>query len=344
MPPLTDIFQHIRTSHDPNTTFHTGGKNLDNMMGDGLQRKRVVEVSGPPGSGKTTIGLSACLDALKRGHRVLWLSTTNHPLPITRMSQMDGFDQDLLSFMFHIRVNTTAQFISLIQNQNIPQDISMIIIDGVSSLIEQVIHSSPARGKIPTIQNIFSLLIRLADNKNIAVLMLNDMKVVSSRYNQSPHLIPSLEYGIWDKKFNSLTRLVLYRQVREQIFLGEDGEEEDAYNSSGDMHLVKLIGDSNQDFVQGMFYLSHTGISDVTTYHQSAENKRKWLAEHNTIKKLKQHNTPYASPTSSPVSSTSHDTTMTFFEHEQNYNNPVIITDSEDEFYNDELPLTGAIL
>lgn len=213
MTTLTEIFQHARTTQDPDTAFRSGTRGLDTLLGPrGLGRRHVAEISGPPGSGKTTIGLQLSLDALRRGHRVLWLSTTNHPLPIARMDAMPHFSQQLLHNMFHIRFDTVAQFLSVIQTgASLPQDIALIVIDGVDGLLDQSTHDRK-QWKSHAIDAVFDLVQRLAVNRNAAVLMLNNTKTTGG--GPSASLIPGLEYGLWDKKYSAaLSRLILYRDV-----------------------------------------------------------------------------------------------------------------------------------
>lgn len=212
MTTLTEIFQHARTTQDPDTAFRSGTPELDAALGQrGLGRKRVAEISGPPGSGKTTLGLQLSLDALGRGHRVLWLSTTNHPLPIARMDAMPHFDQALLHSMFHIRLDTVAQFLSVIQTgASLPQDIALIVIDGVDGLLDQSTWDR-RQWKGHAIDAVFQLLERLAVDRNAAVLALNNMKTTGG--GASAGLIPGLEYGLWDKKYPGVARHILYRDV-----------------------------------------------------------------------------------------------------------------------------------
>ncbi|KAA8901681.1 hypothetical protein TRICI_006046 [Trichomonascus ciferrii] len=214
MTTLTEIFQHARSTQDPDTAFRSGARELDALLGPrGLGRQHVVEISGPPGSGKTTVGLQLSLDALRRGHRVLWMSTTNHPLPVARMEAMPHFRPLLLHNMFHIRLDTVAQFLSIVQTgAALPADVALVVVDGVDGLLEQSTHDR-RQWKAHATDAVFDLLHRLAVHRDAAVLMLNNMKTTGGGASAAT-LIPGLEYGLWDKKYAAaLSRLVLYRDV-----------------------------------------------------------------------------------------------------------------------------------
>ncbi|KAF3281671.1 hypothetical protein TWF970_002220 [Orbilia oligospora] len=55
-------------------SFATGSEALDNSWGGaGLERGKLVEICGPPGSGKTTIAVQLVVDAVSKGEQVCWI-------------------------------------------------------------------------------------------------------------------------------------------------------------------------------------------------------------------------------------------------------------------------------
>ena len=52
----------------------TGIEGLDDVLGGGLQRRRLYLVEGVPGSGKTTLGMQFLLSAAARGETVLYVT------------------------------------------------------------------------------------------------------------------------------------------------------------------------------------------------------------------------------------------------------------------------------
>src|SRR6187455_1870004 len=62
------------TSHHGIDVVTTGVEGLDDVLGGGLQRRRLYLVEGVPGSGKTTLALQFLLAAARRGEPVLYIT------------------------------------------------------------------------------------------------------------------------------------------------------------------------------------------------------------------------------------------------------------------------------
>ncbi|KAL7629040.1 hypothetical protein AAE478_000558 [Parahypoxylon ruwenzoriense] len=75
---------------DPRRFISTNLSALDQALNDvidgsssalprpgGLQKGQVVEIWGPPGSGKTTFGIQLAANALRQGEKVVWHSTAD---------------------------------------------------------------------------------------------------------------------------------------------------------------------------------------------------------------------------------------------------------------------------
>ena len=61
------------------TQISTGVIGLDKLLNGGLPAGRVYLVSGPPGSGKSTLGVHFLEDGAKRGENGLYIVTLEHP-------------------------------------------------------------------------------------------------------------------------------------------------------------------------------------------------------------------------------------------------------------------------
>src|SRR6187549_3775719 len=106
------------TSHHGIDVVTTGIEGLDDVLGGGLQRRRLYLVEGVPGAGKTTLAMQFLLTAVARGESVLYvtLSETLEELQSVAASHgwaLDGMtvhemmpneavlDPDEQSTMFH---------------------------------------------------------------------------------------------------------------------------------------------------------------------------------------------------------------------------------------------------
>ncbi|KUK18453.1 ATPase domain-containing protein [Thermococcus sibiricus] len=71
----------------------TGVKGLDNLIGGGLIPGRVYVVTGPPGSGKTTLGIQFLVEGAKNGEKGIYISLVDDSKTII---------QDMLYYRFNL--------------------------------------------------------------------------------------------------------------------------------------------------------------------------------------------------------------------------------------------------
>jgi KaiC/GvpD/RAD55 family RecA-like ATPase len=70
----------------------TGIKGLDNMLHGGLIPKRPYVITGPPGSGKTTLGIHFLMDGIKHDENVILVALDEPPNEIKMNAWALGFD------------------------------------------------------------------------------------------------------------------------------------------------------------------------------------------------------------------------------------------------------------
>lgn len=75
----------------------TGVKGLDELIGGGLIPGRVYVVTGPPGSGKTTLGIQFLVEGAKNGEKGLYISLVDDSKTI--IQDMLHYKFNLLSFL-----------------------------------------------------------------------------------------------------------------------------------------------------------------------------------------------------------------------------------------------------
>lgn len=226
---LTDALLHLRSQTDDQATLFTGSSHLNSVLGprgtSGVSRGSVTEISGPPGSGRTAIALDLTADAIKRGHRVLWLTTSDTVLPLARLSDFAGFEHKTLRLLSHISISSLAQVLVLFKNPPPympPRDTALVVIDDLSALILSA-YPAPSRqdGKtrLKEIANrrtramsaLFGSMATFASTHSLAVVALGGMISQHSFTRGVSFLVPSFGEGPWTKKITS--RVVLYKDI-----------------------------------------------------------------------------------------------------------------------------------
>jgi len=77
----------------------TGVKGLDEMLRGGLIPNRPYVVTGPPGSGKTTLGIHFLMEGVKNNENVILVSLDEPPNEIKSNAQAFGFDVDFIRIL-----------------------------------------------------------------------------------------------------------------------------------------------------------------------------------------------------------------------------------------------------
>src|SRR5436190_11396813 len=71
-----------------------GVEGLDDVLGGGLQRRRLYLVEGVPGSGKTTLALQFLLAAASRGEKVLYVTLSETSEELRSVARSHGWTLD----------------------------------------------------------------------------------------------------------------------------------------------------------------------------------------------------------------------------------------------------------
>ncbi|KAI1104112.1 P-loop containing nucleoside triphosphate hydrolase protein [Jackrogersella minutella] len=155
---------------DPHRFISTSLKDFDQALNDvidessnplsrpgGLQKGQVVEIWGPPGSGKTAFGhrIQLVANALRQGERVIWVDGF-HPISPRRLHDVivsarcspsqpapTPLIEDQTDNFLHFRAPTLAHLIGLLckpTSNSIPSNTSLVVIDTLSSLLS---HAYP---------------------------------------------------------------------------------------------------------------------------------------------------------------------------------------------------------
>lgn len=211
---------------------------MDPVYG-GVSRGKVTEVYGPPGVGKTALGMQLAASALNAGESVIWVDAS-HPVPGLRLSQvLKSFKpivprsssaevrslSDLLDSLLHFSTPTLAQLIALLTRPTQtfpPQNNSLIIIDSFSTLISSAFPrtldvnatprkpgaANPSARKFPILQYLITNLQKLAATRNIAIVVFSQC-VTKMRPGAGAVLVPAINTTTWEQGLGC--RVALFR-------------------------------------------------------------------------------------------------------------------------------------
>ncbi|QYS93569.1 RECA_2 domain-containing protein [Trichoderma simmonsii] len=209
----------------------------DAALQGGVKRGQVTEIWGPPGCGKTALGIQLAANALSGGNGVVWvdcfqklqtqrIANVLKSVKESRHSAETGDPQEIdpskLVQYSCMTLPHLLAFISRPTTTTIAADVSLIIISSPSALINSSLPRSlerkgnPKQAKGPTqaskrlqgLQFIINTLQKLAATKNCAVVLLSQC-ATKMRSEQKPTLIPSINTTVWEQGVS--TRLVLFR-------------------------------------------------------------------------------------------------------------------------------------
>ncbi|PMD47267.1 P-loop containing nucleoside triphosphate hydrolase protein [Hyaloscypha variabilis F] len=226
----------------------------------GVSRGKVTEVYGPPGVGKTALGMQFAASALHVGEGVIWVDAS-HPLSGLRLFQIltsfkptipQPSDQEarplpeLLENFTHFSTPTLAHLIALLSHptQNFPpQNTSLIIIDSFSTLISNVFPKTidstsiprkpgapnPSARKFPILQYLITNLQKLAETRNIAIVVFSQC-VTKMRPGAGAVLDPAIKTTAWEQGLGC--RVALFRDW---------GWEDEEGHPADDVRLAQVI-------------------------------------------------------------------------------------------------------
>ncbi|KAH0536144.1 hypothetical protein FGG08_006966 [Glutinoglossum americanum] len=166
--PSVSASQALRNSScSASKPLPTGLDRLDSILQDatglqdgrgsqagGLSRGQVTEIYGPPGVGKSTLGMQICANALRAGEAVVWVDTSfalpgprlqeiltaaiNPSLKASQPSQLlDQSLQDLLDNFHHFNAPTLSHILALLLHPAPsfpPMKTGLIVVDAISTL------------------------------------------------------------------------------------------------------------------------------------------------------------------------------------------------------------------
>ncbi|SPQ25214.1 b197b9cd-a334-45db-b0c3-e1fda643d47c [Thermothielavioides terrestris] len=202
---------------------------LDGSGPAGIRKGHVTEVWGPPGAGKTALGLLP----------VASLSAAElygfHRMPIERLravagkeaAQAEDADSGCLDAFTHYTCPSLPHLIALLCRPTvscIPPGTSLVVVDSLSALVNHSFPKHPetrtatdskgSKGpsasarRLQVLQYIAGSLQKLAATRDLAVVVLTQC-ATKMQAERGATLIPAINASVWDQGMS--TRLVLFR-------------------------------------------------------------------------------------------------------------------------------------
>jgi recombination protein RecA len=113
----------------------TGSTSLDVAIGvGGIPKGRFTEIFGPESSGKTTLCLSICKNALKNGDRILYVEPENNLTPDFIKSMIGDYEKDQFIFA---QPETAEQAMQICEAGIQSKEFGLIILDSIGALAPQ---------------------------------------------------------------------------------------------------------------------------------------------------------------------------------------------------------------
>ncbi|KZL73784.1 Rad55 protein [Colletotrichum tofieldiae] len=249
--------------------------------GGGLQRGQVSEIWGPPGSGKTALGIQLVANALYEGHGAVWvdcaysvcgqrLSAVSEAVEQARLSTDEGPTKASGDNLAHYSCPSLPHLVALLCRPTaatVPAKTALVVIDSLSALVNHAFpkvpdgRKGPPQGKGPglparrlqALQYITSALQKLAATRDCAVVVLSQC-ATKMQLERSATLIPSINAGVWEQGMS--TRVVLFRD-----WVWKDGRPSTVCFAG----VQKLDGKAGPDMMQNAaaFRVEATGVIGV---------------------------------------------------------------------------------
>eukprot|EP00794_Sanderia_malayensis_P013867 gene13867-15315_t len=183
--------------------FSTGCKSLDLLLDGGLWAGEMVEITGPPGCGKSQTCFTAAANIMAHSKgRVLYIDT-NGSFVCERLLQIivqgkehvtNQFLQDALSNLQYLRVFDAISLLSQIRNLEYHLScqtdafyckLKLLVLDSISHVISPILGGGQTQGHM-LMMEIGRTLKKISSDYNIATIVVNN--VVSSERNSAGNI------------------------------------------------------------------------------------------------------------------------------------------------------------
>lgn len=163
----------------------SGIKELDDTL-DGFQTRSIYEVFGPPGIGKTKLGLQILKNELKRENPCLWIDTHKAAQLPTECSRGK------------LRRKKITKFSHLVFFfQELEEEFSLIIIDGLSQILTDYLYANTQVSRTSSLHSfknknlitLFTIMTKYTHAKKATIVLLNDAMNTGYQENTEDRLV-----------------------------------------------------------------------------------------------------------------------------------------------------------
>ncbi|CAI6089988.1 unnamed protein product [Clonostachys chloroleuca] len=296
----------------------TSSESQDLDVTGGIKRGQVTELWGPPGSGKTAIGIQLTANALANGDTVVWvdcfqsvsLDRMAKVVDVAKKSQVSEPDphkdsqesEEALGGVTHYNCLTLPHFIALVSKPSprlIPENTSLFIVSSLTTLINSVLPKpkDAQRGMLhnkgpsafakrqQALQAIMKALQTLASTRKCAVVLLSQC-ATKMRLERGASLIPAVAASVWEQ--NISTRIALFRD-----WSWQDNRPSSIFLAG----LQKLDGKLSEDMMEHASAFSVSGYGVASACYDGGGRRSSGIAPM-TQHKRKLGNTDFEVPDS----------------------------------------------
>jgi recombination protein RecA len=218
-----------KASEIDNVDVITTGLVLDRCIGTGgLPKQRIVEVTGNPGAGKSTICLQAVAAAQKLGQRCLWADVEGSFTP--QYASLLGVDMDLLDVL---RERDGEAVLNMIMKYVEDEAYDLIVIDSIGSItsraeLEKDIGEVVIGGQAKIVGQFARKLALALPHKKVCVLAINHTRTdimtgksqsrggESWNYHKAIRIHMSVKFGVQMKQGDKIIGQTITFEVKEK--------------------------------------------------------------------------------------------------------------------------------
>ncbi|MCK4428998.1 MAG: DNA repair and recombination protein RadB [Candidatus Aenigmarchaeota archaeon] len=154
----------------------SGAEVIDELLNGGVEHSAVTNFYGPPGSGKTNLGLLFTLSCLKHGS-VAYVDTENG-FSIERFFQMGGTKENFKKILYENPQNFKEQGKAIQKLKKM--DVKLIVVDSIVSLYRLEINKDNFTETNKELASQLAALSFIAKEKNVPVIITNQVYTVNS--------------------------------------------------------------------------------------------------------------------------------------------------------------------